>query len=496
MASPKTAFESSANAFSTPISERVWRYHTDSVSQNQRFRRYVLTFQVLADFCAIVVGLLASFAYSQPFQVLSPHSWRGVVIAVNLMAFCTCLLFRHFQLYDQTTSLLNIRESENLLRGLGLAFAAGIMVLYFLHLTIPHSLLALSFLLTVALVLSERTAAFLLLRWAHLRGYGIRRILVYGVDQGTHVFRKLAQSPRLGVSCVGFIDDDPGLQGFSISEHFYTKRNWATVLGTWNDVGWLIPEYRVDEIVVADAHVARERLAGILDQSNRAGISVGFLPDLFGQHYSTLELQDLDGISIAKFRSNNPSRSNAFIKRAFDIAATFGLLLLAAPLLTVLAILVKFDSDGQVIFRQQRIGFRGKPFNMFKFRTMWADSPKYAVTPASASDPRITRIGRFLRKTSLDELPQLFNVLIGDMSLVGPRPEMPFIVAKYGNKERRRLDVKPGITGLWQISADRGVPIHENIEYDFYYIEHQNLILDLVILAHTVVFAVRGIGAC
>lgn len=496
MASSRTAFETNRKTFSTPITERHFLHHTDSVNRRRRFGRYVLAFQVFADYCAIVVGLLASFAYGQPSEVLSAYSWRGVLIAVNLVAFCTCLLFRHFQLYDQTTSLLNIRESENLLRGLGLAFVAGIMVLYFQHLTISHSLLALSFFFTIALVLGERTASFLLLRWAHLSGYGIRRILVYGVEQGAHVFRKLAQSPRLGLACVGFIDDDPGLQGFSISEHFYTKRNWATVLGTWKDVEWLIPEYRVDEIVVADAHVARERLAEILDQGYRAGISVGFLPDLFGQHYSSLELQDLDGISIAKFRSNNSSRSNAFIKRVLDVGLTFVLLLLAAPLLVVLSILIKLDSEGPVIFRQQRIGFRGKPFDMFKFRTMWAQSPKYAVTPASASDPRITRIGRFLRKTSLDELPQLLNVLLGDMSLVGPRPEMPFIVETYGNKERRRLDVKPGITGLWQISADRGVPIHENIEYDFYYIEHQNLLLDLVILAHTVVFAVRGIGAC
>ena len=132
-------------------------------------------------------------------------------------------------------------------------------------------------------------------------------------------------------------------------------------------------------------------------------------------------------------------------------------------------------------------------FNLYKFRTMRIDAPKYGLHPANVDDPRITRIGRWLRRTSLDELPQLINVLKGEMSLVGPRPEMPFIVESYNDNQRQRLEVTPGLTGLWQLSADRSFLIHENIQYDLYYIRHRNFFMDMAILLHTVVFAMKGV---
>jgi lipopolysaccharide/colanic/teichoic acid biosynthesis glycosyltransferase len=130
---------------------------------------------------------------------------------------------------------------------------------------------------------------------------------------------------------------------------------------------------------------------------------------------------------------------------------------------------------------------------MYKFRSMYVQASGPDYSPKTQDDPRITRVGKFLRKTSLDELPQLLNVLQGNMSLVGPRPEMPFIAEKYGEKERQRLQVKPGLTGLWQLSGDRAFLIHENIEYDLYYIRHRNIFMDLAVLLHTSIFAMRGI---
>jgi lipopolysaccharide/colanic/teichoic acid biosynthesis glycosyltransferase len=130
---------------------------------------------------------------------------------------------------------------------------------------------------------------------------------------------------------------------------------------------------------------------------------------------------------------------------------------------------------------------------MFKFRTMRKEAPPYAYSPKEAEDRRITRLGRFLRRTSLDELPQLLNVVLGDMSLVGPRPEMPFIVDTYNERHFQRLQVKPGITGLWQLSGDRKYLIHENIEYDLYYVKHRNFFMDIAILLHTTIFAMRGV---
>jgi len=162
----------------------------------------------------------------------------------------------------------------------------------------------------------------------------------------------------------------------------------------------------------------------------------------------------------------------------------------------MVAALIRIDSAGPVLFRQTRVGEKGRTFRILKFRTMHADSPAYMDSPCSPMDPRITTVGRFLRRTSLDELPQLINVIRGDMSLVGPRPEMPYVVAGYNELQRERLSVRPGITGLWQISADRERPIHENISYDIYYIKNRSLLLDLAILVRTALFALASRRTC
>lgn len=183
------------------------------------------------------------------------------------------------------------------------------------------------------------------------------------------------------------------------------------------------------------------------------------------------------------------------LKRTIDFVAAAILLVLAAPLFVCVAALIKLDTKGPGLIRQRRIGKDGVPFLMWKFRSMHRSAPRYARSPVSDTDPRLTNIGRVLRRLSIDELPQLLNVLQGDMSLVGPRPEMPFIVATYGPRERLRLNAVPGITGLWQISPARAMPIHQNLEFDFFYIESRNFFLDVAILLRTITAIVRGIGA-
>jgi lipopolysaccharide/colanic/teichoic acid biosynthesis glycosyltransferase len=183
----------------------------------------------------------------------------------------------------------------------------------------------------------------------------------------------------------------------------------------------------------------------------------------------------------------------AHTKRGVDLTLSALLLLLLAPLVILIALLIRLDSPGPAFFIQKRVGLRGSLFDIYKFRTMHVDVPKYELSPTTPYDRRITRIGRFLRRTSLDELPQLFNVLAGNMSLVGPRPEMPFIVDRYSARHRQRLAVIPGITGLWQLSADRISPIHENMEYDLFYIRNRSFFLDVAILIRTLFFATRGI---
>ena len=180
------------------------------------------------------------------------------------------------------------------------------------------------------------------------------------------------------------------------------------------------------------------------------------------------------------------------LKRTLDLCCILVALPMVIPAMLLLALAVGFDSPGPVIFRHQRQGWRGRTFTLYKFRTLRQDCPPYAAHPNGLKDARVTRVGRFLRRTNLDELPQLFNVLRGDMSLVGPRPEMPHIVAAYTPQQRQRLLAKPGLTGLWQISAHRGLPIHEHLEHDFAYLREMNPWLDMVIMLRTLPLLVRG----
>jgi lipopolysaccharide/colanic/teichoic acid biosynthesis glycosyltransferase len=212
------------------------------------------------------------------------------------------------------------------------------------------------------------------------------------------------------------------------------------------------------------------------------------------------------------------------VKRLMDIIFSLILLVVFSPVLVLIAVLIKLDSKGPAIFTQMRIGverrtrnqdtqwdeelwelddrfrdrrmknLRGKPFKIYKFRSMDTKAPKYARSPSSVKDSRLTRIGRFLRQSSLDELPQLFNVLKGEMSLVGPRPEMPFLVVEYNDFHAIRLQMKPGITGLWQLYGRRDVPIHQNLNYDLEYIRNWSLALDVEVMIKTVWAVIKGIN--
>lgn len=175
------------------------------------------------------------------------------------------------------------------------------------------------------------------------------------------------------------------------------------------------------------------------------------------------------------------------MKPLADFVIAVLLLLVTLPVMLLSAILIKLDSKGPVIFKQERYGKNGVKFNIYKFRTMRTDAPKYGLSPTTSHDPRITRLGRILRKTSLDELPQLLNIIKGDMSFIGPRPEMKRIVEEcYTELERRRFLVKPGITGLWQVSEARKEPIHHNLQYDFHYISNVSMKMDIAIVFKTI----------
>jgi len=291
---------------------------------------------------------------------------------------------------------------------------------------------------------------------------------------------------------VAFVDDNAAKVGCAIFELGYENRRSASVMrGPMSRQ--LVTECAADLVVIAIPSLQHERFHRAAEEAMAANARVSFVPSHFVHSDPLVDFQDIDGVLLASF-SRDPRRfTYEWAKRILDFSGAAALLAVSSPLFLLLGLLIKLDSKGPALFRQERIGLNGRRFCMFKFRTMYTDAPVYAYSPKESDDRRITRVGRFLRRTSLDELPQLLNVVLGNMSMVGPRPEMPFIVETYTERHAQRLQVKPGITGLWQLSGDRNYLIHENIEYDLYYIKHRNFFMDIAILLHTTIFAMRGI---
>jgi len=254
-----------------------------------------------------------------------------------------------------------------------------------------------------------------------------------------------------------------------------------------------VASHRIDELFVSNLFQdsGKTDIQSLATLCRELGVQLHFLPYLSGFVAMRAQLHDVNGIAVISFVAAAPGRVERGVKRMFDLILSGMLLFFLLPLFAVLALLIRRDSPGPVFFKQTRVGKGGRLFPMYKFRTMYVETPSYGFSPRSSDDSRITVLGRLLRKTSLDELPQLWNVIRGEMSLVGPRPEMPFIVEQNDTElYRQRLLVKPGITGVWQISGDRTREIHENISYDIFYIENRSILLDVIILIRTVIFGI------
>jgi len=300
------------------------------------------------------------------------------------------------------------------------------------------------------------------------------------------------RSRKLGINPVVFVDDDEEKVGKRVYALGYHHSRSAPII-SGPLTAELIKEYGAGLIVLAIPSLAQQKVSALADVAKETRIMLAFVPSQMIHDEALVDYLDIDGIMLA--RVNPPQRLYVYeqTKRLVDLLLSGVGLIVLSPILALLAFAIRMDSEGPIIFKQQRVGKGGRLFEIYKFRTMRVDAPKYQHSPITANDQRITRVGRILRKTSLDELPQILNVIRGEMSLVGPRPEMPFIVENYGPRERQRLSVVPGITGLWQLSADRSLLIHENPQYDLYYIRNRGFFMDLAILMHTVMFAIKGI---
>jgi exopolysaccharide biosynthesis polyprenyl glycosylphosphotransferase len=418
----------------------------------------------------------------------------GVVFLVSLaFAVAFVVMLDQDGAYEQTNSLLNIRETERILRVSGKAFAVWFSVTFFFSHPYSRWVVLLACVFVPLLIALEKQLVFHLIRILHAKGFGLQNVLVYGAGfTGRRVFSALSSSPKLGLKPVAIIDDNVSLAGQQVFGYDYKRERSATIVAGPVDTD-LIREWGASLVVVGIPSLSRDRLNEIATAAFEANAKVAFVPQLSFGADTSIGYVDLDGVLIASLEQPGTKRGYEMVKRVFDFYASLILFFLTLPLWVVFAVLIPIDSKGSPFFYQTRIGRNGKRFNLFKFRTMRVDVPKFGLHPTEGNDPRITRVGQWLRRTSLDELPQLINVLKGDMSLVGPRPEMPFIVEGYDKQQSLRLRVTPGLTGLWQLSADRAFLIHENIQYDLYYIRHRNFFMDLAILLHTAVYAMKGV---
>lgn len=449
-----------------------------------------------------IVSVVASFAIAYLWYVTGgtrsvPYSFLSF-LGLGLVAGCLFwVVFQSMDLYERKVSLLNVVETKQLLVGW---FLGSLLLIastfYFRVFDLSRLMISWSLLISFVLLLIQRSVVYRLRLVASLKGQGRKSVAIYGAGiVGRHLYKRIFHSPGLGLHVVGFFDDNQSLWGKEVHIGEFRKRNGNFVVGGIDKLREALKNKQVKEVFVALPNATYQRNLEIVQMCRQLDINVSVVPPTYGHQMHNLVVEDIGGIPVLREKEPVPHLLYPFTKRCFDVVVSLLIIFFLSPVFLLLGLLVKLDSPGPVIFRQKRVGLNGVEFDFLKFRTMYVTANPYALTPTTAEDPRITRFGKWLRRTSLDELPQFFSVLIGHMSIVGPRPEMPFIVATYTPEQRERLKVKPGITGVWQISAVRGEPIHANMEYDLFYIEHRSLLLDLIIMIKTVGTAIRGIGA-
>lgn len=479
----------------TPLSPSPKRPPISRLTTLVHYQQILTTIQVVADATTILLSFLAGYwlwklvgpivaiDLYEPEALSRYYSFIGVTLITSLVG------MEVHGLYQPQRSLMNVREFELILKTWGKAclFTLGILFmaqqLYF-----SRGVFVLTWSCLLVFLLVQRYAFFKFNNFLRRKGFVETTALIYGAGVvGLKLMEKFKQSPKLGYHVAGFIDDNGKLIG--------SEFMGSPVLGGFSALRETILATGATKLFIALPQVPSKVVVDIMNVCRETECEFQIVPSLYDIVIQRVKVTELEGIPLIGISEPKYSFKTQVAKRCFDLVASFFLLAILSPVFIAIAAIIKATSKGPIFFIQKRVGQKGRRFRFFKFRSMKVDSPIYAVTPQNKLDPRITPIGRFLRRSSLDELPQLFNVIIGDMSLVGPRPEMPFIVDQYNDLHRERLNVKPGITGLWQISADRKIAIHENMDYDIYYINNQSLLLDIVILAKTITSCLKGIGA-
>jgi undecaprenyl-phosphate galactose phosphotransferase len=438
---------------------------------------------------AWVAAILIRFNEVPLMELLSRPLVRTQGALILVYSLVWIVIFQHFNLY-KLNLFMSFGEQviaifKSILYGL-----IGLVLITFLikNLDFVESRLVLALFVAISLVtiIAFRTVVFRrLFALASKKKILHRKILIVGKDKTAKmVAAQIAFDDSHGFDVVGFVSDE-----LPVGERvFEDLKN----VGHMADLHDLVTRLDIDEIIIAESDVTHDGLLDIIDRAQETTAHVRLVSEIYNIIPEKVLLEKYHGVPIVKMPQNYENALFTIYKRVFDVVLTAaGLVILFLPLL-VISLVVKLTSPGRIFFRQTRIGKDGRPFEFYKFRTMYADTDdtshrdfaekfigeKESGIRKTSDDPRITRIGGFLRKTSVDELPQLFNVLKGEMSLVGPRPCLPYELERYQDWHRRRLSVIPGCTGLWQVAGRSAVDFNDMVILDLFYIDNMSPLFD------------------
>ncbi len=427
------------------------------------------------------------------------------------------LIFKLMGLYDRDAHLIHSPTLDELPRiGLTAFIAAASLLIAAPALTSidpgrSYTLLLMAF--SFVLVATSRASARDLVR----RWYEPERCLIVGSGSVAQVLaRKITGHPEYGVKLVGFIDAEAGVSQNGSRAHLPGENSVDYGAGDLNGTGTprlgdhgsfsqVCLEHGVERVVIAFTTLGHEDLLGVVAASKALNVKVSVVPRLFEAMGHSVEVDQVEGMTLLGVRGASRSRSAIALKRSFDISLSALGLLLLAPLLAMIALATKLTSPGPALYRQERVGRGDRSFQMYKFRTMVADADERKVALAHLNeaegpmfkipdDPRLTRLGRLLRHVSLDELPQLWNVMRGEMSLVGPRPLVPSEDHQVIGRHRDRLQLCPGLTGPWQVLGRTAIPFPEMLKLDYLYVAEWSLWNDIKLMLRTLAVVVRGRG--
>lgn len=412
-------------------------------------------------------------------------------------------------LYNSVLSLLGAYRSMRLSTALELAritlsasaivFVLNGALLYLLKLDLSRSFVALYCALVGIGVFTLRVSALSVLRFFRVRGRNFRNLLIAGDgEQADSLAKEVLSQPELGIRLVGYV---------SYSEQKVKTANGESLVVSAANFEAALKQNAIDEVLFTDVGENFARVKSLVEIASEEGVGVSLVPDFFSLELLRSDVSYFGRYPLVHYRSSPSERSSYIVKRLIDFVGAAVLFVLFIPLMLLIALAIKLDSKGPILFVQRRVGLNGRQFSMLKFRSMYDGAERLRERLERKNemkgpvfkienDPRVTRVGRVLRRYSLDELPQLINVLLGDMSLVGPRPPLPSEVNLYERKQRRRLSMRPGLTCIWQVSGRNDIiDFDEWARLDLEYIDNWSLGLDLKLLLKTIPAVLRGSGA-